>query len=118
MAKLVPTGFVSAINAMKAPKRSTIIAERKAVCRDILFSIGTLRRGYVPTGQGLGHLRQSQTKRPPSRPGGRPEPSMALRPQTAPAPLRALKSTAMLNEFRIYCRAVVPPSMTSTVPWQ
>ena len=44
MAKLMATRIVAAINAMRAPKRSTIIAERKAVCRVILFSIGTLWR--------------------------------------------------------------------------
>jgi hypothetical protein len=55
MAKLIPPGFVSTMNPMKAPKRSTSIAERKAVCRFILFSIGTLRRRHVPTGQELRH---------------------------------------------------------------
>ena len=59
MAKLMAPGFVSVMSPMKAPKRSTITAERKAVCRFILFSIGTLWRSYVPTGQGLGHLKGS-----------------------------------------------------------
>jgi hypothetical protein len=55
MAKLMAPGFVSVMSPMKAPKTSRIIAERKAVCRFILFSIGTGWRRFVPTGQELGH---------------------------------------------------------------